>query len=227
MNNQMIQFDKYHVNNLGFTLIELLMAMVITSIVSAGIFTAYQGQQNTQLAQKQSVEMQQNLRAALFIMANEIRMAGFDPGGTNNAGIVNAGDGSDNLNRLIFTYFNANAWNDGNDNNNDGTVDEAGETLQAIEYYLYDSLGDGSIDLGRRNGARLDAIAENIQTLQFSYLDATGTVMAMPIAAADLPNIRSVQITIVATTDANELNRTGANNTRSLTTIIKCRNMGL
>jgi type IV pilus assembly protein PilW len=213
-------FDK-NCKNAGFTLVELLMAMAITTIVSAGIVGAYRSQQKTQLAQKQSVEMQQNIRAALLIMTSEIRMAGYDPDGTNNAGIVNAGDGSDNLNRLIFTYFNPDASSDGLDNNNDGNTDESGENLQAVEYYLYDSLGDGTVDLGRRNGARLDAIAENIQTLQFTYLDTDGNVTTTP------SDIRSIQITMVATTDANELNYTGTNNTRTLTTTVKCRNLGI
>lgn len=219
MNNRIIIFTKNNANNLGFTLIELLMALTITGIVSAGIFTAYQGQQNTQLAQKQTVEMQQNLRAALYIMASEIRMAGFDPSKTNGAGIVTAGDGSNIANLFKFTYFNATAAGDGNDNDNDAATPDADETLQAIEYYLYDSLGDGTIDLGRRNGARLDAIAENIQTLQFAYLDIDG------IVTADLADIRSVQITVVATTDANEINRTNGN--RTLSTTVKCRNLGL
>ena len=219
MNNRIILFTKNNANHLGFTLIELLVALTITSIVSAGIFTAYQGQQNTQLAQKQTVEMQQNLRAALYIMTSEIRMAGFDPSKKNGAGIVSAGDGSNIANLLKFTYFNAAAAGDGNDNDNDAATADADETLQAIEYYLYDSLGDGTIDLGRRNGARLDAIAENIQTLQFAYLDIDG------IATADLSDIRSVQVTVVATTDANEINRTNGN--RTLSTTVKCRNLGL
>ncbi|MCP4670561.1 MAG: prepilin-type N-terminal cleavage/methylation domain-containing protein [Desulfobacula sp.] len=219
MNNKIILFTKNNTNHLGFTLIELLMAMTITSIVSAGIFTAYQGQQNTQLAQKQTVEMQQNLRAALYIMTSEIRMAGFDPSKTNGAGIVSAGDGSSIANLLKFTYFNAAAAGDGNDNDNDAATADADETLQAIEYYLYDSLGDGTMDLGRRNGARLDAIAENIQTLQFAYLDIDG------IVTANLSDMRSVQITVVATTDANEINRTNGN--RTLSTTVKCRNLGL
>jgi type IV pilus assembly protein PilW len=216
----MIIFPK-NKNNAGFTLVELLMAMAITTIVSAGIVGAYRSQQNTQLAQKQSVEMQQNIRAALYIMTSEIRMAGYDPEGTNGAGIVNAGDGSNSSNRLIFTYFNADAQNDGLDNNNDGNIDEPGENLQAVEYYLYDSLSDGTIDLGRRNGARLDAIADNIQTLQFTYLDADSNV------TTTLSDIRSIQILIVATTDVNELNYTGTNNNRTLTTTVKCRNLGL
>ena len=70
-------------NKSGFTLIELLIAMTISTIVAAGVVTAYRDQQNTQLAQKQSGEMQQNLRAALYIMTRDIRMAGYDPDGTN------------------------------------------------------------------------------------------------------------------------------------------------
>jgi type IV pilus assembly protein PilW len=217
----MILIDKYKVNNLGFTLIELLMAMAITSIVSAGIFSAFRSQQKAHLAQKQTVEMQQNLRAGLYIMAREIRMAGYDPDGTNGAGIVNDGDGSDDEddNRLIFTYFNEDAAGDGNNNDNDDTTADANETLQAVEYYLYDSLDDGTIDLGRRNGARLDAIAENISSLEFIYLDEDGDV------TADLSDIKFVQITIEATTDSNEMNYTNGN--RTLTTTVKCRNLGL
>ena len=43
--------------------------MAISTIVAAGIFTAYKNQQDAQLAQKQIVEMQQNLRAALYVMS--------------------------------------------------------------------------------------------------------------------------------------------------------------
>jgi len=214
----MVKLNKYNIDNLGFTLIELLIGMAITSIVSAGIFTAFNSQQKIHIAQKQSVEMQQNLRAALLIMTSDIRMAGYDPSGSNGAGIVNDGDGSDRNNRFIFTYFNADAAGDGNNNDNDTSTSDADETLQAIEFYLYDSLGDGTIDLGRRNGARLDAIAENISNLQFVYLD----VYSNPTAIID--DIRAVQITIQVTTDANERS---LNNDRSLTTTVKFRNLGL
>jgi type IV pilus assembly protein PilW len=209
-------------NKSGFTLIELLIAMTISTIVAAGVVTAYRSQQNTQLAQKQSVEMQQNLRAALYIMTRDIRMAGYNPDGINGTGIVNAGNGSDNANRLTFTYYNADAANDGTDNDNDGTTADVDEMLQSVEYYLYDSSIDTDTlvdDLGRRNGARLDSIAENIQSLQFVYLDNAGA------PTATLADVRAVQITIIATTDSNELNYTNGN--RTLTTTVKCRNLGL
>ncbi len=208
-----------NINKSGFTIIELLIAMAISTIVSAGVVTAYRSQQNRHLAQKQTVSMQQNLRAALYIITREIRMAGYDPDGTNGAGIVNAGNGSDSDNRLIFTYFNKDAANDGTNNDNDALTADADETLQSVEYYLYDSLNDGTIDLGRRNGASLNIIAENIKSLQFVYLDNAGVI------TTTLADIRAVQITIVATTDSNELNYTNSN--RTLTTTVKCRNLGL
>ncbi len=215
----MNKIDEQIPDNRGFTLIEILMALAITSIVSASIYSALHMQQKTHLAQKQAVDMQQNLRAGLIIMSEEIRMAGYDPAGINDAGIVTAGDGSDGKNRLKFTYFNPNAAGDGTNNDNDPTTADADEKLQAVEYYLYDSLGDGTMDLGRRNGARLDAIARNIQTLKFIYFDKNGNI------TAEVSDIRSVQITIETRTNVNERNY--VNSSRSLTTTVKCRNLGL
>lgn len=228
MKKEIRQFETVNNNNMGFTLVELLVAMLITTIVSVGILSAYTNQQEAQLAQKQVVEMQQSSRAGIYYMTTEIRMAGYDPARTAGAGIVNAGNGSDSANALIFTYYNAAAAGDTTDNDNDAATADADEVLQAVEYFLFDSNPSGAVtlDLGRRNGARLNAVAENIQTLQFSYLDITGTVMAMPIVASNLANIRAIQITIVATVDQNNKDYVGGNG-RTLTTTVKCRNLGL
>jgi type IV pilus assembly protein PilW len=65
-------------NNLGFTLLELMIAMVIASIVAAAIMMSFDSQQKTQVNQQLVVEMQQDARAALYLMQQDIRMAGFD-----------------------------------------------------------------------------------------------------------------------------------------------------
>ncbi len=232
--NRMAMFHKDRTDNYGFTIVELLIAMTITIVLSLGVFSAYQNQQIAQRAQQEVVEMQQNLRAALYIMTNEIRMAGYDPNDTYGAGIINAGDGSSDTNRLIFNFIadtdgvdNSDRDTDGDDTNGmvdsgDGNVDEAGE-LKYVEYYLYDSSNDTDTavdDLGRRNGARLDRIAGNIQNLQFVYLDENGA------ATANIPDIRSIQITITAGPEqANQYNTNIQS--RTLTSIVKCRNLGL
>ena len=208
--------------NSGFTLIEILIGMVLTSIVSIGIFQAYNSQQRSQIAQQQSVDMQQNIRAAMMIMTKEIRKAGYDPTGTSGAGIVELGDGSDAANFLKFTYFNPDAAGDGNDNDNDTGTSDADEVLQAVEYYLFDSKDDGTMDLGRRNGARLDAIVQNIQSLNFVYRGADGGIVS------DGEDVRFIEITIVAEVNPNQRRYTDINNsTRTLTKTVTCRNMGL
>jgi len=222
---------KYNTNNLGFTLIELLIAMAITSIVFAGMFSVYQSQANTNRAQKQVLEMQQNSRVALYVMTNEIRMAGYDIEGTNGAGITSAGDGSIG-NPLTFTFV---ADDDGIDNDGDSpsVVDEPGE-LKTVAFVLYDGYGDGDTDIGRAVGAGApQPLAENIKMVEgppplplFAYFDEDGTEITQPIAALNFSNIRYIHITIEATIDSNETNYFNGNN-RILETTVQCRNMGL
>ena len=140
----------------------------------------------------------------------------------NGAGIVSAGDGSSGS-PLKFTFV---ADDDSIDNDGDSTVDEAGE-LKTIAYDLYDGYNDGDSDIGRAVGTgNRQPIAENIARLEFAYSDEDGIVMPLPIAALDLPRVRSVHITLEATIDSNETNYFNGKN-RILTTTVKCRNMGL
>ncbi len=202
-------------NSQGFTLIEIIVAIAITAIVMAGVFSTYKGQQDAHLGQAQVIEMQQNIRAGLHVMLKEIRMAGYDPHGTSGAGIVQAGDGTSG-NPFTFTFV---ADDDGEDNDNDALVDEQGE-LKTISFELYDAYGDGDDDIGRKVGAGTNQpLAENIAVLNFVYLDQNGT------ATAVLSDIRAVGITITATTEINRTNYTGSN--RTLSTTVKCRNLGL
>ena len=67
--------------NKGVTLIELLIALVISSILIAGIYYTFIRHQKTYTVQEQVADMQQNLRIGIGRMIREIRMAGF--GGMN------------------------------------------------------------------------------------------------------------------------------------------------
>ncbi len=205
---------KLHKNNKAFSLIELMVSIAIFGIIVSLIVNEYYRQQESQVTQTQIVQMQQNIRAALIIMTRDIQMAGFDPEILNTAGIVNAGDGS-NGNPLTFTYS---VSDDGLDNDGDGVIDQSGE-FQTIQYSLYDAYGDGDMDIGRTIGAQLQPIAENIQNLQFTYLDVNGNVLA-PVVISD---IRAVQVSITATTDIRELRR--AEDNRTITAIIRFRNL--
>ena len=72
----------------GFSLVEVLIAMAISSIVIAGTYEIFYSQQRSYLAQNRVVEMQQNLRAGLYLMVKDIRSAGYDPNGSGNFGFV-------------------------------------------------------------------------------------------------------------------------------------------
>jgi len=153
-------------------LIEVLVAMTVSTIVAGGIFMAYKSQQESYVNQEQVALMQQNLRAAIFYVEREVRMAGFDLVGTSGAGIVTAAPNS-----IRFTMDLTGGESDGVDNDDDGIIDEDtdgldndgnGQVDDAIEsdefrfgdgdvadpneditYALLDIDGDGDMDLSR------------------------------------------------------------------------------
>jgi len=222
--------------NKGFTLVELLVTLVISGLLMSAIYTAFKAQQDSYLAQEQVVEIQQNLRAGLDILVHELRMAGYDVDQTGvktgTAGITAA-----NTSSITFTLVSD---TDGLDNNNDGTTDEVGE-LKTIQYSLYDANSDGDNDLGRLVGTvatNRRAVAENVENLEFVYLDSAGAV------TATLPDIRSVQVSILAraarpdrsfSSSQSYTTASGAvwgpysdNFRRRFQTVtVQCRNMGL
>jgi type IV pilus assembly protein PilW len=182
----------------GFTLIELLIAMAISTIVMAAIYATYQAQLRSHLTQQRVAQMQQNARAAMFVMEREIKMAGYDPTGNADAKILIAADSE-----IKFQI----------DRNEDGNPapTPATDPNEQIRYAL---TADG--DLGREiwgppeGPGTLQSVAENIEVLNFVYLDEDGNRLPTPLDyanAADRPalaNIRSIQVTLIARCGENE-----------------------
>jgi type IV pilus assembly protein PilW len=211
----------------GFTLIELMIAMAISGLIIAGIITSKIGQQDQHLTQVQAVEMQQSVRAVMSLMKQELRMAGYNPYSPDYGEGISAA----NANDLTFSYVADDDCtdNDGDSSNpgdcTDPDVDEEGE-LEIIAYAFGDPDGDGDNDITISfNGAGAQIIAENIRNLGFICFDASGVPIPYPIA--DLTAIKSIQITITVTTDVDELARATNNTTRTLTTTVYLRNMGI
>lgn len=221
--------------NRGFTVVELMISLCISIVVVMATYQIYHSQVRSNLIQEQMVDMEQNLRSALYLLAMEIRQAGYDPGGSAGAGFVEAKN-----NVIGFTYT---AGVNTLDDDGDGTVDEDDE-LTTVTYDLYDSLTDGDLDLGRKvNSGNRDAVAENIEAIEFCYTLADGTQVLDITDTAVLKNIRAVHVSVLAkagTADDRFINRsayttysnkvwTGYNDhyrRRLKTTTIKCRNRG-
>ena len=210
------------VSNQGLTLIELMIGMTIFLVVLGGIYSTFRSQHKSYLMQEEVAAMQQNIRTAMFYMTKEIRMAGCDPTGNAGAGIDTA-----NANSISFTE-DIRGDSDGSDP--DGATNDPNEN---IAYALSGN------NLVRNTGGGNQVVAENIDALDFVYLDADGN------STATLADIRSVEITIVART-GRALRVTKDNNLyynqqgtqilgaqndnfsrKSMTTFIKCRNLGI
>ena len=207
----------------GFTLMELMVAMVIFSLVIAGIMTSKIGQQDQHITQLQAVEMQQSVRAVMSLMKQELRMAGFNPHSPDyGEGISVAGASNLTFSAVADDDCNDNDGDSANPNDcTDPNVDEEGE-LEIIAYAFSDPDGDGAGDITISfNAAGAQVIAENITNLGFTYFDASGNITAV------LTSIQSIQITITVATDVNELARATNNTTRTLTTTVYLRNIGI
>ncbi len=234
----------------GFTLIEMLIVIVLLSLISTAIYEVYMGQKKAHLINEEVAAMQQNLRAAMYYLEDDIKKAGLDPSGNANAGILVA-----DVSTLQFTLDNTGAVGDGLDNDKNNVVDDAqewynGSTNDASEnitYLLYDSGADGDMDLGRRVGAGANQpVSDNIDVFDIVYLDNTGAVLGPPpLTAAMMDNVSAFQITLVARSDRPDPDYTDTQsyfnqqgmlvlappNDRfrrlSITTTIRGRNLGL
>jgi type IV pilus assembly protein PilW len=217
--------------NKGFTLVELLVSIAISAVVLGSVYSSFYAHQKNFLAQEQTAAMQQNLRSAMYLMEREIRMAGYDPTGDAGAGIHTASADSIRVTKDIT--------DDAGTGPADGNADDVNED---ITYAVLDADGDGDTDLARTdaNGAGTQLLAENIDALNFVYLDKDGS------STANISEMRSVQITVVARADRPDRGYDGSGSflnqqgqiiftpsagdqfrRKLLTEEVKCRNLGL
>jgi type IV pilus assembly protein PilW len=228
-------------SNQGFTLVELMVAMVVSLLALGAIYSTFLNQQKSYVVQGETAAMHQNIRAAMFYLQREIRMAGCDPIDTANASILTANATSINFTEDVI----GNA--PGSDS--DGVTDDPNEN---ITYAL-----DANNNLVRTDPVNPpivppvpQMVAQNIDAIDFVYLDGSSPPNVLNPGGINVPpgsldQIRSVEITIVARTerpllaspnDRAYVNQRGFQilapqndnvSRRRLTAWIKCRNLGI
>lgn len=181
-------------NEKGFTISELLVAMLIAVIVMAAAYSMYLSQQKSYETTESVSALQQNLRAAMYFIERDLRMAGYNP--------LRATSGA-------FTFTNISSANSVTFTMDTGTEDGVLGTDETITYSF--NSADNTL-LKQVGTGTAQVVADNITGLLFVYLNQNG---ATPATGAD---VRGVNVTLTA--------RDGIH-VRSLSSRVRCRNMGL
>ncbi len=160
----------------GFTLLETLIFSAIFGIVLLGIYTVYGTSHTTFTRGQNKIEVQQNARVAMEMMARDIRMAGFDP--------------SDVINDVPTTAIqvtNANDITFVGDVDGDGNTDQVRYSLNGNEQIIWESAS--------WNGAAFppatpSVLADGVSALTFTYFDGSDAVTAI------LADVRRITVDI-------------------------------
>lgn len=158
----------------GFTLVELMIALAMSGIIVAAVYAAYNVQNKSYYAQGQVVEMQQNLRAAMEVIANDIRIATY--GHESDPADCTVDQATSNQLRVRL------------DDNNDGSCDVTNLNNENVQYDL-------NANVLRRN---TQPLAENIEAIEFCYKLIDKSDDNCTTAPADFSDIQAVQVSILA-----------------------------
>jgi type IV pilus assembly protein PilW len=201
-------------NEKGFTMVELLVYVSIMIIVLGALYSVLNTNTKSYSSQENRVQVTQDLRAALDLMATEIRMAGYDPRGIGGVSFQDSANNNFDTDgdSIHFTM--------------DRDADEAIANSEDINYYL------SSNQILRRDGSGSEpVVAVDITNLTFSYTYFDGGAGDPNSTDTDATNdhddIELVQISLTCQpADVDPV--TGAvPPARTLTTRVVVRNAGL
>jgi prepilin-type N-terminal cleavage/methylation domain-containing protein len=217
-NCKAIIFRVSSINNArGFTLVEMVMALAISSIVLAAVYSVFNIANKNFTTQNAAANVQQNLRTAIGLMARDIRLAGLDPTDSDNFGIAFASQTT-----IRFTMDSI----DSSIDDFNGIVDEA--NFEDIIYDFQKSQGQVVQTLYEGKPSENTAILiRNIEDLKFGYYDTENTnLIDTDLSPPRVPNdkiadIRTVEISVTHWEPAGRDKMVS----RTLKRKVKCRNL--
>lgn len=176
-------------NNRGLTLIELMIVLVLSLMLMGAVYLTFQLQHNSGRAQTQVAATQQDIRAAMDIIAMDIMHAGLsqDPA-TNIQGIPTGTSGSGTLQLQM-------------DNDNDGV---AASPDELVTYQLV----NGNLERIDENAGVTQVLARNVTDLGFRYLGRTAgnsTQLIDPgagtLSQTQARTVRFIEVTVTKRAD--------------------------
>ena len=195
----------------GFTMVDILVGLAMASVVMVAVISLFTAVGRSYTIQNVAADVQQVTRAGVEHMAQNIRMAGLDPFGGAGAEIkeFNADKIQFSLDRCDIPIGTTGCGSpDGDVDDKFESVTYQWDTAQSrLEQVLYVGTASESTAI----------LIENVSNLQFTYLDNDN---GAPATAAD---IRTVIITLTVTDPAGR----GGMLSRTYSTRVRCRNLGL
>ena len=200
----------------GFTLIELLVAIAIVSLILVAIVGLFQRLSRSYTTQNAYADLQQGIRSTLDVIADDIRMAGYNP---TQSGVSFGIEKAETF-RLRLTV----------DRNEDGQLDKSPAGNEIITYLF--SPGQQLVQKrwseGRPQQTSQPLLGGtdnlvNIISMSFNYLDSNN------VSTTTIPAIKAIEITIVAEEAAGRANDPTASSIgmvrRTYKRRIECRNL--
>jgi type IV pilus assembly protein PilW len=186
----------FRLSNKGLSLLEILVAMGVSSLIITAVYQLFHNQQQSYLVQNEVAQVQQGLRASLYLMTKDLRTAGFDPLTTGRFGFVTDFLPPDDIlvddinyavdtNIIAFTI----------DDNEDGIV-QANDSEQIV-YRLNTETNQLEKFRWQRDGFSFrdwEPVSINVEALNFVYLDNAGNITNNPA------NFHSVEVTLLVRT---------------------------
>jgi prepilin-type N-terminal cleavage/methylation domain-containing protein len=200
----------------GFTLVEVLLAMAISVIIIAAVYMATLEGHRSSTGIEQKISVQEDVRAALDVMAIEIGMASYNPTAANglwsSASCV-VGGGVQAYKGIQTAANYATTITVEMDINGNGTVGPP-DTNEIITYtydtvnqlitrttnctggnqsFIGDVVGAGDAAANRRRNVRV--INNTLGINVFTYYDSAGNNITATLPGG-IPNIRRIDITL-------------------------------
>lgn len=213
----------------GMTLVEVLVAIAISGVILAGLFSLFATHNKIAAKQEETTLMQQELLAATTQIADSLRMCGYAPTGGTGAGFAHLPDisapdfGRGTNQTAVYCTLD---WNgDGliNENGTGSSFDHAGFRLNVNNNGSPKAVPDNVLRKYDTGAVHWQPANTNIADLRFTYFDEHGALIGNP--EAETRRIRSVRISLTAVPSETRKNL-GIGN-RTMTTTVNCRNISM